>query len=196
MSLYDRLSATPEQRRALAQARLRFQVWDALWEAVGACGGEAEFRRLAGVSKRRLRRVSTERRDLGVTELADWLHAVGFELEVRLVPAGQPRREVLERRAEIEHLRRERDAAIEERDAWHAEADAMVASTAWGKPGVEWAVGYEGDTDLGKPFPYEPVPETDARALHATLRVEGQDAVLLRREHSAWHKTDAKDDDG
>lgn len=98
MSLHERLSATHDGRRALAKTRLRTQVIEGLWEAVEACGGEDEFRRRAGLSKRRLRRVSIERRDIRVDELADWLHAGGFELEVRLVPAGQPRADVLERR--------------------------------------------------------------------------------------------------
>lgn len=100
MSLYDRLASSPEGARALAKARLRTRVLEALWEAIEACGGEDEFRRRAGVSKRRLRRVSTERHALTVTQLAEWLHAAGFELEVTLVPAGQPRAEVLEQRAQ------------------------------------------------------------------------------------------------
>lgn len=99
MSLYERLSATHDGRRALAKARLRTQVIEGLREAVEACGGgEDEFRRCAGLSKRRLRRVSTERADIRVDELADWLYTAGFELEVTLVPAGQPRADVLERR--------------------------------------------------------------------------------------------------
>lgn len=99
MSLYERLSATHDGRRALAKARLRTQVIEGLREAVEACGGEDEFRRRTGLSKRRLRRGSTERKRIRVDELADWLHAGGFELEVRLVPAGQPRADVLKQRA-------------------------------------------------------------------------------------------------
>lgn len=63
-----------------------------------------------------------------------------------------------------------------------------TAPTKYGRPGVEWAVGFEGDIRLDRPFPYEPVPEREARASCAELRAEGQDAVLLRREHTAWHR--------
>ena len=115
MTLYGRLAATPEGARGLVKARLRIKVIEALWEAIEACGGEDEFRRRTGLSKRRLRRVSTERKHIRVDELADWLHA-GFELEVRLIPTGQPRAEVLARREEFEALRRERDDALDRID--------------------------------------------------------------------------------
>lgn len=98
MTLYERLAATPEGARGLAKARLRTKLLEALWEAVEACSGEDEFRQRAGLSKRRLHRVSTERAGIRVDELADWLYTAGFELEVTLVPAGQPRADVLERR--------------------------------------------------------------------------------------------------
>jgi hypothetical protein len=106
MMLYERLAATPEGARGLAKARLRTKLLEALWGAVEACGGEDEFRRRTGLSKRRLRRVSTERADIRIDELGDWLHAAGFELEVTLVPAGQPRADVLKQRAAAKEPKR------------------------------------------------------------------------------------------
>jgi hypothetical protein len=156
--LYERLAATPEGARGLAKARLRTKVIEALWEAIEACGGEDEFRRRAGLSKRRLRRVSIERRDIRITELADWLHAAGFELEVTLVPAGQPRADVLERREEFEALRRERDDALDRIDyvrheisGWNSRDDHLRRSIGKALGDPTW-LG-EGPIPEGKPRP-------------------------------------------
>lgn len=124
--------------------------------------------------------------------LAAWLHAAGYELEFRLVPAGQQRQEALERRGEIEQLRQELAAALEERDTWREEADAMVAETEWGKPGVEWAIGNRVDHQVTPMLPGTGDETILRQAIHDSAQREQM--ALLRREHTAWHEVDAKDD--
>lgn len=154
--LYERLAATPRGARGLAKARLRTKVVEALWGAVEACGSEDEFRRRTGLSKRRLRRVSTERKHIRVDELADWLHA-GFELEVRLIPTGQPQADVLERR-EFEALRRERDDALDRIDYVRHEVNGWNSRDQHLKTAIRKALGdptWAGDGPMpeGKPRP-------------------------------------------
>lgn len=87
VSLYDRTAALPDGARALAQARLRSAVAGALWDA---CDG------MPPRPPRRWRRSPLDRAGrIRVDELAGFLHDRGFELEVRLVPAGQPRAEAV-----------------------------------------------------------------------------------------------------
>jgi hypothetical protein len=166
VTLYERVAATPEGARGLAKARLRTKVIEALWEGIEACGGEDEFRQRTGLSKRRLRRVSTERKDIRITDLADWLHAAGFELEVTLVPVGQPRAEVLARREEFEQLKRERDDALDRIDyvrhaidGWNSRNHALWREVrdALGDP--TWTGG--GPISRGKPRPKPAAEEAE-----------------------------------
>lgn len=193
MSLYDRLAATPEGARGLAVARARREALKALARAVNAAGGYTELGEASGVPAKRIIDAMGGNGNIKVGRLARMLHGGGFELEIRLVPAGQPRADVLARRAEIEQLRGERDAAIEARDSWREEADAMVAETEWGKPGVGWAIGNRLDHRV------TPMPPGigDEAVLRQTIHDSPQreQLALLRCEHSAWHEVDAKDDD-
>lgn len=95
MSLHDRLAATPEGGRALAKARLVHDFNEAL---LTASRGRTMFD--TDLSRRDRWRI---RRRLAswlgnVEAIAEYLHAYGYELEVTLVPAGQPRTDVLARR--------------------------------------------------------------------------------------------------
>lgn len=69
--LYERIAARPGGLRDLACARLRRSVEVALDRA--------------GLSVRRPGRLRVDR-------LAGMLHDAGYELEIRVVPAGEPRR--------------------------------------------------------------------------------------------------------
>ena len=76
MSLYGRIAARPGGERDLACARLRRRV-------------EVVLDR-AGLQVRRPGR-------LRVDQLAEMLHAAGYELEMTAVPAGEPRRRATEK---------------------------------------------------------------------------------------------------
>lgn len=83
MSLYDHVTALPGGARALAQACLRYEVAGVMHEA---CRG-----RLAWFDWR-CRNPMKRAGRMQVDELAGFLYDHGFELEVRLVPAGESRR--------------------------------------------------------------------------------------------------------
>jgi hypothetical protein len=100
VSLYNRIASTPEGERGLAAARLRRWVYHLVYMAGGGMG-EAEMRRRSGLSKRAARRLLRGDGDLGnltVNEFAAWLWAGGYEADIKLVRAGKPRADVLERR--------------------------------------------------------------------------------------------------
>lgn len=82
--LYERMAAMPGGELLLAAARLGLRVEHMLWDA----GAEVPVRRWR---RWRFRDVGT----LRVDEVAELLHASGYELEIRLVPAGEPRRKAL-----------------------------------------------------------------------------------------------------
>ena len=75
MSLYERLAARPGGLRDLAAARLRYNVESVLQNA--------------GVDYRKPGRIR-------VDDLARMLHDAGYELEIKAVPAGEPRRNAVE----------------------------------------------------------------------------------------------------
>lgn len=165
----DRAAPTQAVARALAAARLRYDLLRAIHDAVDACGGPEAFAKKAGVRAGLVRRVLDGDGNVRINLLAHWLHTAGYELVVRLVPAGAPRR-----------------AVIEERDGLREETEALLAPTKYGRPGVEWAPGRE-QADGALP---RMLPEVEARRTVAHWRATGHvpDAVLLRREHTAWHR--------
>lgn len=74
MSLYEHLMTQPGGEKLLAAARLRYGVLAALQHA--------------GLDSRKPGRIRIDR-------LAEMLHDAGYELEVRLVPAGDLRSEAV-----------------------------------------------------------------------------------------------------
>jgi len=96
MSLYERIAAQPGGPRHLAAARLVHAIGGALAEAE-LKGGELaeEYRSLSWRERRHITHLNDTVRALG-----GYLYDLGYEMTVQLVPAGQPRTEVLKRRAE------------------------------------------------------------------------------------------------
>lgn len=96
-SLYDTLAARPGGLRDLAAARLRHRVLVVLYDAMQSAGmTERELAEKAGMRRRALRRILNGNGDIKPTVLAELLHATGYEAEIHLVPAGEPRRRELE----------------------------------------------------------------------------------------------------
>jgi transcriptional regulator with XRE-family HTH domain len=97
VTLYDRVAATPGGARRLADARLRHEALHLLWQAQAASKLSVEqMAAELGVRRRAVRRVLDGNGDISVGTLARYLHAMGYEVELRLVAAGEPRRKVVE----------------------------------------------------------------------------------------------------
>ncbi|MER6782626.1 MULTISPECIES: helix-turn-helix transcriptional regulator [unclassified Streptomyces] len=112
-SLYERLAKSATGARRLASARLRHEVLRKLFLALEASGMTQSA--LADALKIRKSAVNQTLRgdgNLRVTTLAEYLHALGYELNIRLVPAGEPRL-----------------AAVEDRDVRVAPIEAPKQST-------------------------------------------------------------------
>lgn len=103
MSLYNRLVKTPEGARALSSARLRYEVLRILHEALRKSGlTQVDLAQRMGIRKSAVNQVLRGDGNVRVSTLADYLHAMNFELELRLTSVGKPRE----------------DAVREMRDAW------------------------------------------------------------------------------
>ena len=99
-TLYERVATRRGGKAALAAARLRREVLIALHEAFHASGlgTQSELARRLGVRRSAVNQVFRGDGNLRVNTVAEYLHVLGFELDVRLVPAGEPRRAELDER--------------------------------------------------------------------------------------------------
>lgn len=99
MSLYERIAGTARGAKALASARLRHEVLTALHQALKLSGlAQSDVAKTLGVRRSAANQVFRGDGNLRVNTLADYLSAMGFELDMRLVRAGEPRKASLERR--------------------------------------------------------------------------------------------------
>ncbi|MFC8842905.1 helix-turn-helix domain-containing protein [Streptomyces griseoincarnatus] len=99
-SLYERMAQSDRGARHLASARLRHEVLRKLYLALESSG--LTQNRLAEILRIRKSAVSQTLRgdgNLRIKTLAEYLHAMGYELELRLVESGEPRKAALEDRA-------------------------------------------------------------------------------------------------
>jgi len=102
-TLYDRVASKPGGEAALAAARLRREVLVALDQAFAASGLETqtEIARRLNVRKSAVSQVLRGEGNLRITTLAEYLFALGFELDINLVRAGEPRRAELMGRSAV-----------------------------------------------------------------------------------------------
>lgn len=100
MSLYDRVAGKPGGKAALAAARLRREVLIALHEAFAASDvdTQSEVAERLNVRKSAVSQVLRGDGNLRINTLAEYLFALGFELDIKLVVAGEPRRAEVENR--------------------------------------------------------------------------------------------------
>jgi transcriptional regulator with XRE-family HTH domain len=98
--LYDRVAGKPGGETALAAARLRREVLVVLHEAFEASGlpTQSEIAKRLNVRRSAVNQVFRGDGNLRVNTLAEYLFALGFELNISLVAAGEPRRAELENR--------------------------------------------------------------------------------------------------
>ncbi|MBT2509674.1 helix-turn-helix transcriptional regulator [Streptomyces sp. ISL-98] len=98
-SLYERMAKSDSGARHLASARLRHEVLRKLHIALDASGVTQSA--LADILRIRKSAVSQTLHgdgNLRIKTLAEYLNALGYELDVRLVDAGEPRRAATEGR--------------------------------------------------------------------------------------------------
>lgn len=121
MSLYDRVERKSGGKAALAAARLRREVLVALHEAFAASDvpTQSEIAERLNVRKSAVSQVFRGDGNLRINTLAEYLFALGFELNVQLVVAGEPRR------AELEGL-----AAVPAGAAWNTTISVVFTVTA------------------------------------------------------------------
>ena len=106
MSLYDRVASKPGGEAALAAARLRREILVALHQAFAASGltTKTEVARRLNIRRSAVSQVFRGDGNLRINTLAEYLFTLGFELDVKLVPAGEPRRAEIEGRHAIPAL--------------------------------------------------------------------------------------------
>jgi len=98
-TLYERIAGTPGGEQRLAAARLRREALRAIHVALEASGlSRSELAARLGVREAAVDRVLRGDGNLRVETIAEYLHALGFELDLRLVRAGEPRRAAIESR--------------------------------------------------------------------------------------------------
>lgn len=123
-NLYDRVASKPGGEQALAAARLRREVLVALHQAFAASGlhTKSEIARRLNIRKSAVSQVFRGDGNLRITTLAEYLYALGFELQIGLVEVGEPRQAELEGRMA-----------------------APAIATTQALPGWFWAVGQYGE---------------------------------------------------
>ncbi len=91
MTLYDQLVATPKGARALSVSRLRYGVLKVLHSALRRSGvSQAELAGRLGIRKSAVNQVFRGDGNVRISTLAEYLHELGCELEIKAVPLGRP----------------------------------------------------------------------------------------------------------
>lgn len=92
MTAYDSFAGTADGRRRLARARLRHRVLEVLHESLERSKmSKADVSRSLGIRKSAVSQIFGGDGNLRVNTIADYLDAMGAELEVRVVPASASR---------------------------------------------------------------------------------------------------------
>jgi transcriptional regulator with XRE-family HTH domain len=101
MSLYDRVLARRDGERALAIARLKRAVLATLLEAfsLSRISTQSDLARSLQVRRSAVNQVFNGDGNVRISTLAEYLNAMGYELDISLVRSGEPRAAALEGRA-------------------------------------------------------------------------------------------------
>ncbi|MFH8464662.1 helix-turn-helix domain-containing protein [Streptomyces sp. NPDC017991] len=107
-ALYDRFASSEDGGRLLAAARLRREVLRVLYRTLSACGvSQTELASRLRIRKSAVNQVFNGDGNLRVNTLANYLSVLGYEVELRVVPAGEPRKAIVEGREMIPAFDRE-----------------------------------------------------------------------------------------
>ena len=93
MSLYDQVLTRPGGGRALAVSRLKRAILASLHEAFAMSGIESQSNlgRRLHVRRSAVNQVFLGAGNVRISTLAEYLYDMGYELDVALVRAGEPR---------------------------------------------------------------------------------------------------------
>ncbi|MFD0304693.1 helix-turn-helix domain-containing protein [Streptomyces sp. NPDC127119] len=104
-SLYDRFASSEDGAQLLAAARLRHETLRVLQRALSACGlNQSQLADRLGIKKSAVSQVFRGDGNLRITTIAQYLNAMGYELDIRVVAAGEPRKAVVEGREVVPAL--------------------------------------------------------------------------------------------
>ncbi|MFC8778845.1 helix-turn-helix domain-containing protein [Streptomyces nigra] len=107
-SLYERFAGSDDGAQLLAAARLRREVLRLLHRALEASGlTQSQLAERLNVRKSAVSQVFRGDGNLRINTLAHYLGAMGYELDVRLVNAGEPRAAVLEGREMVPAIKQD-----------------------------------------------------------------------------------------
>ncbi|WP_418063940.1 helix-turn-helix domain-containing protein [Pimelobacter simplex] len=92
MTAYEAFAASDDGRKRLARARLRHRVLEVMHESLERSKlTKSDVSRKLGIRKSAVGQVFSGDGNLRVNTIADYLDAMGAEVELRLVPRGTPR---------------------------------------------------------------------------------------------------------
>src|ERR1022692_2614934 len=97
--LYGRIAERDEGQIALARARLRYAALSVMHKALDASSlSQSDLARRLRIRRSAVNQVFRGDGNVQVSTLAEYLYAMGFELNLDLVHAGEPRHAALEDR--------------------------------------------------------------------------------------------------
>ena len=109
-SLYERVGAAEGGPRALAAARLRYEVSKILHRALANSGlTQVELAKCLGIRKSAVNQVFRGDGNVRMNTLAEYLHEMGQEATLELAPSGTRRAEAVQDIAEKDKLTRHTD---------------------------------------------------------------------------------------
>jgi transcriptional regulator with XRE-family HTH domain len=100
--LYEQIADNDAGRLALASARLRYEVLGALHKALEYCGlSQSDLARRLNLRRSAVNQVFRGDGNVRISTFAEYLFAMGYEADIQLVRAGEPRRAALEGRQPV-----------------------------------------------------------------------------------------------
>lgn len=91
--LYERIAGEPDGLRSLASARLRRRVLVLLHRALERSGlNQSDLAKKLGYRRSAVNQVFRGDGNVRIETLAEYLHELGYEADIHLVPAGEHRR--------------------------------------------------------------------------------------------------------
>ncbi|MFF0387990.1 helix-turn-helix domain-containing protein [Kitasatospora sp. NPDC004615] len=157
-TLYDRIASTEDGRRRLAVSRLKREALRAIHIALQESGiTQAELARRIGIRKSAVSQVLNGDGNIQIRTLAEYLFALGYEMDLRVVEEGEPRKAMTEQRDALPAFPRAQEAAPERPHALTSYAvvptaepgaHMLVDMTAWQEVGESSTVRFEGSAHL------------------------------------------------
>lgn len=130
--LYERIAKEPGGLRSLASARLRRRVLTLLHKALERSGlTQSDLAKKLGYRRSAVNQVFRGDGNVRIETLAEYLHEMGFELDVNLVAAGEHRRSFEQKRTTWPHTEAVTASLVEVRifGSLHQSATPQTSNT-------------------------------------------------------------------